>query len=73
MFAFIKLENKLVKVYDVGDDWQVLVFDNNGKKINERWYSQWHEDRMASFYRAVECTIGYVVEKSDINFVQEEQ
>jgi hypothetical protein len=47
MYAFIKTPDGLYKIYNHGDDWQVIGPDF------ERWFSVWRGDVRASLYRAV--------------------
>jgi hypothetical protein len=47
MYAFIKTPDGLYKIYNHGDDWQVVGPDF------ERWFSVWRDDVKASLYRAV--------------------
>lgn len=54
MHAFVRLASgSLVKVYDHGSDWQVLVTGERGGKEAEWWFSTWPHDREASFCRAI--------------------
>jgi hypothetical protein len=51
MRAFIKTPDGLYKIYDQGDDWQVI-----GPESYERWYSKWHESSIrAQLNRAVQA------------------
>ena len=47
MYAFIKTPDGLYKIYNHGDDWQII-----GPSF-ERWVSVWKDDIKASLYRAI--------------------
>lgn len=53
MYAFYSDGNVLIKAYLHGSDWQLL--DSTG---NERWFSVWHADKVASLYRAFHDFLG---------------
>ena len=53
MFAFVSTESGLYKIYDKGDDWQVI-----GPVGFERWFSSWRSDRKASLRRVVDALPG---------------
>lgn len=45
MFAFLKTENGyLLKAYEHGDDWQIMVIDPRGVKVCERWCTIWRDE-----------------------------
>jgi hypothetical protein len=46
--ALVKTSESVFRIYDHGDDWQIL-----GKNF-ERWSSVWQNDYQASFNRAVD-------------------
>lgn len=48
MFAFLKTNEQLVKVYLDGRDWLVI-----GPDGDQRWFSTWHADPQGSLERAV--------------------
>lgn len=45
MYAFMKTESGyLLKAYERGDDWQVIITDKYGRHICERWVTIWHDE-----------------------------
>jgi hypothetical protein len=48
MYAFIKTQDGLYKIYNHDSDWQVI-----GPLGFERWFSIWTDDKKASLHRAV--------------------
>jgi hypothetical protein len=48
MFAFIKVKHDLYKIYDQGDDWQII-----GPRGFERWVSQYANLPMESLRNAI--------------------
>lgn len=45
MYAFMKTANNyLIKAYDHGDDWQVVLVDPNRTTVCERWVSLWKDE-----------------------------
>ena len=57
MYAFIKTAEGLYKIYDKGDDWQVV-----GPNGFERWFSVYTDDKRASFNKAVSRIPGAEIE-----------
>ncbi len=53
MYAFYSDGKVLIKAYWRGTDWQLL--DSCG---NERWFSVWQADPIASLYRAFHDFLG---------------
>ena len=45
MDAFMKTESGyLLKAYERGDDWQVVITDKNGRPVCERWVTIWRDE-----------------------------
>lgn len=56
MFAFYKDQDRLYKLYDYQDDWQVTY--KNGSNDKERWFSIWNHDKIGSAHHAMQSCIG---------------
>ena len=51
MVAIIKKDGFLFKVYDQGQDFQVIVTNENGHAVKERWFGKWSHDIKGSLNR----------------------
>ena len=58
MRAFYKVENVLIKAYDMGDDWRFI--DSNGE---EYWRSKWENE-----YASLCAGFFTMVEKNNFSF-----
>ena len=54
MICFYEKNGLMVKVYDQGDDLQVLT---NNEPQKERWFSKWSNDYTGSVYNAIGSVI----------------
>ena len=46
MRAFYKVDDLLIKAYDMGEDWKMITNDGG-----ERWFSKWKQNEYASLHR----------------------
>ena len=71
MICFYIKDKLLIKVYDQGEDLQVLT---NNEKERERWFSVWRKDYKASVYRAIDSVLkditGDHLDINQINWIQ---
>jgi len=53
MRAFYKVDDLLIKAYDMGEDWRLI--DSNGM---ERWFSKWAGNEYGSLIRGFCAMLG---------------
>ena len=63
MFAFYKDQNKLYKLYDHHDDWQVIYKEDTNR---ERWFSVWQNDKIGSAHNAMMSCVGANYNKENL-------
>ena len=54
MICFYKDDKVLIKVFDQGDDLQLLC---NVESQKERWFSVWQDDKKGSVYNALKSVL----------------
>jgi hypothetical protein len=64
MFAFYKDQNKVYKLYDHQDDWQVI--HKEGDTNRERWFSVWRQDKIGSAHNAMMSCVGADYNKENL-------
>ena len=64
MFAFYKDQNKVYKLYDHHDDWQVIY--KEGDTNRERWFSVWQNDKTGSAHNAMMSCVGANYNKENL-------